>query len=138
MKRVRLKILLVLMLLVSASAMSDNYQGQADFYICSAEFSSGYDYKNGRWIRDRFIPDDKYKIEKDENDKWTVYEFETEAEYMDCNQTSDGILQCDIEGDFIMNFKTMKFSVTSTYSYVHSTRRNRDPAVLTLGKCVEF
>lgn len=138
MKWVRLKILLLLMLLVSASAMSDTQQNQVDFYLCSAEFSSGYDYKNGRWIRDRFIPDDKYKVQHSENDGWSVYEFETEAVYTDCDIISDDIVQCDIEGDFIMNFDTMKFSVTSTYSYVHSKRRNRDPVVLTLGKCVEF
>ena len=130
-------------LLVSNSILSEDHQSQTtqqedNSYLCSAEFSSGYDYKKGRWIRERFIPNDRYKIKKLENNNWSVYEFETEYEHMDCGPILDEVLQCNIEGEFTMNFKTMKFAVTSTSSYVHSTRRNRDPVVLTLGSCVKL
>lgn len=106
-------------------------------YLCSAEFSSGYDFKNGRWLRQRYTPNDKYKV-KPQDDGWTVYAYQEDYEYDECNPASEEILQCNIEADFMMNFKTLKFSVTSTSSYVHSNRRNRDPVVLTLGTCVEI
>ena len=131
------------MLLASNSILSESPQDQTTqqndiAYLCSAEFSSGYDYKRDRWIRERFRPNDRYRIRKLENNNWSVYELETEYEHMDCDPILDEVLRCDIKGDFTMNFQTMKFSVTSTASYVHSTRRNRDPVVLTLGSCVEF
>jgi hypothetical protein len=107
-------------------------------YLCSAEFSSGYDYKNGRWLRERYMPNDKYKIKPQEDDSWTVYAYQEDYEFDECSPVSDGILKCNIEADFMMNFETLKFSVTSTSSYVHSKRRNRDPVVLTLGTCVEI
>lgn len=107
-------------------------------YLCSAEFSSGYDYKNGRWLRERYMPNDKYKIKPQEDGGWTVYAYQEDYEFDGCRPVSDGILNCDIEADFMMNFETLKFSVTSTSSYVHSKRRNRDPVVLTLGTCVEI
>ena len=107
-------------------------------YLCSAEFSSGYDYKNGRWLRQRYMPNDKYKIKPQEDGSWTVYAYQDDYEFDECSPVSDGILQCNIEADFMMNFDTLKFSVTSTSSYVHSKRRNRDPVVLTLGTCLEI
>ena len=106
-------------------------------YLCSAEFSSGYEYKNGRWLRERFTPNDKYKI-KPKGDSWTVYAYQEDYEYDECAPLSGNVLQCNIEADFIMDLGTLKFSVTSTSSYVHSKRRNRDPVVLILGTCVEI
>ena len=143
MKAAIIKFTLVSLLLFSGSILSEddrNETAQAGHtsYICSAEFSSGYEFKNGRWVRDRFIPDDKYKIIKSGDENWTVYEFETEIEYKDCSPIIDEIFRCNLEGEFILNFQTMKFSLTSTASYVHSTRRNRDPVVLTLGTCVKI
>ncbi len=143
MKTASIKFILISLLLFSGSAFSEdrqneNTQTRHGSYLCSAEFSSGYEFKNGRWVRDRFIPDDKFKIEKTGNGDWSVYEFETEFEHQDCGPIEDGIIKCNVEGEFTLDFETMKFSLTSTASYVHSTRRNRDPVVLTLGTCVKL
>ena len=137
MKRLQAKIVLAAMLCVSTGVHSDDHSDHRS-YLCSAEFSSGYDYKKGRWIRERFTPDDRFKIEKSDQLEWSVYDFETEFKYSECGSIVDDVLRCDIDGDFTMNFKTMKFSITSTSSYVDSTRRIRDPVVLTLGSCVKF
>lgn len=104
-------------------------------YLCSTEESSGYDYKNGRWIRERFTPDATYLV-KVKDTKWSVYEYDTEYEHETCEPSSDGILTCNTEGNFIMNINTMKFSMTNTAPYVHSSRKNRDSVVLILGSCV--
>lgn len=143
MEVVSIKFALASLLLFSSSVLAEGHQNETaqtrdTSYLCSAEFSSGYEFKNGRWSRDRFRPDDTYKLKKLEDKNWSIYEFETEYEYKDCGPILDGVLKCNIEGEFTLNFETMKFSVTSTASYVHSTRRNRDPVVLTLGTCVKI
>ncbi len=106
-------------------------------YLCSTEESSGYDYKNGRWIRERFTPDATFLV-KLKDSKWSVHEYESEYTHESCEPVIDGILACKVNGDFIMNLKTMKFSVTNTAPYVHSTRKNRDSVVLILGSCVSM
>jgi hypothetical protein len=106
-------------------------------YLCSTEESSGYDYKNGRWIRERFTPDATYLV-KLKDASWSVYEYETEYEHESCEPLSEGVLRCTVSGDFIINTKTMKFSVTNTAPYIHSTRKNRDSVVLILGSCVSM
>ena len=106
-------------------------------YICSAEFSSGYEFKNSRWLRERFRSDARYQVQRS-NNVWNIYEFDEEYEYENCGSVEDSLLNCDIDGEFIMDLNTMKFSFTSTDSYVRSTRRSRDPVVLTLGTCVEM
>jgi len=106
-------------------------------YLCSAVESTGYDYKNGRWLRERFRPDARFQVKQNDS-VWSVYEYETEYEHTTCEDPSDQVLKCTVNGDFIMDMKTMKFSVTDTAPYVHSTRRNRDSVVLTLGTCVSM
>ena len=143
MKAAIIKLIIVLLLLFSGGILSEGGQNETaqtrhGAYICSAEFSSGYELKNSRWVRDRFRPDDKYKIIKAGEEDWIVYEFETELEHKDCGPIIDEVMKCNVDGEFTLNFKTMKFSLTSTASYVHSTRRNRDPVVLTLGTCVKI
>ena len=123
---------------------SDDEQELADrtvvaTYLCTAEYSSGYELKNGRWLRERFMPNDKYKVKLYEGNGSSVYAYADDYEYTDCEHNKEeDILQCNVEADFIMNFDTMKFSATTTWSYVHSKRRNRDPVVLTLGTCVKI
>lgn len=143
MNAVSIKFVLASLLLFSNIILAEDRENEATqtkdtSYLCSAEYSSGYEFNNGRWSRDRFRADDKYKIKKLEDNNWSVYEFETEYEHMDCDPIVDEVLKCNIEGEFTMNFQTMKFSLTSTGSYVHSKRRNRDPVVLTLGTCVKI
>ena len=142
MKNIYLYIVVAACIVVYAKALADQHQNlvlEADeYFLCSAEYSTGYELKNSRWIRERFIPSDKYKVAVQDEDNWTVYSFTDDYEYTDCELASDGILQCNIEAEFTMNFETLKFSVTSTSSYVHSKRRNRDPVVLMLGTCVKI
>ncbi len=107
----------------------------AKTYLCSTDESSGYDYKNSRWIRERFTPDATYLV-KLKNAQWSVYEYDTEYEYESCEPLLDGVFSCKTSGDFIMNLNTMKFSVTNTAPYIHNTRKNRDSVVLILGSCV--
>jgi hypothetical protein len=126
-------ILISILLLLSTTTLL----AEDKTYLCDAEESSGYDYKNGRWVRDRFTPDDSYLVKLKET-KWSVYEFEVEYEHDSCEPVSEGVLKCSIRGDFTMNMKTMKFSVTDTAPYVNSTRKNRDSVVLTLGTCVSM
>ncbi len=104
-------------------------------YLCSAVESTGYDYTNGRWLRERFRPDARFQVKQNDS-VWSIYEYETENEHTTCVESPDQVLKCAINGDFIMDMKTMKFSVTDTAPYVHSTRKNRDSVVLTLGTCV--
>ena len=134
--KILLTVLLVFFSFVHAEEQLDNAVPLEDMaYICSAEFSSGYDYKNGRWLRERFVPNDKFKVMRKDS-VWSIYEFEIEYEHTDCGALVDNILRCTAGGEFIVDIKTMKFSVTQTAPYVHSTRRSRDSVVLTLGTCV--
>ena len=128
----------VILLILSFLLFSNTLLAAEVSYLCSAELSSGYEYNNGRWSRDRFRPDDKYKIQQLEDNQWSLYEYKTDLEYTDCKLIEAQILECEAEGVFAFNLKTMKFSFTSTASYVHSTRRNRDPIILTLGTCLEL
>jgi len=136
-----MKLILICLLLFSSTITAEDIaQGNSTTiidktYLCSTDESSGYDYKSGRWIRERFTPDTNYLVKFKDN-KWSVYEYESEYEHESCEPLSDGILTCEISGDFIMNIKTMKFSVTNTAPFVHSTRKNRDSVVLILGSCV--
>lgn len=104
-------------------------------YLCTAEEATGYDYIDGRWLRERFRPDSKYQI-KYSDSSWSVYEYQTEIDTDLCELTSKQVLRCDMNGEFVMNFSTLKFSVTNTAPYVHSTRRNRDSVTLILGACL--
>ncbi len=106
-------------------------------YICSAEEATGYDYTNGRWLRERFRPDAKYQV-KYSDSAWSVYEYQTESESDICELMDEDVLKCEINGEFIMNFSTLKFSVTNTAPYVHSTRRNRESVILVLGECLSM
>ncbi len=128
-----MKYILILSLLLSTTTLL----AEDETYLCEAEESSGYDYKKGRWIRESFTPDDTYLV-KLKGTEWSVYEFEAEYEHDSCEPVSEGVLKCSIGGDFTMNMETMKFSVTDTAPYVHSTRRNRDSVVLNLGTCVSM
>lgn len=136
-----MKLILIFLLLFSAVIIAedtslDNAIAIADKrYLCSTEESSGYDYKNGRWIRERFTPDANYLV-KVKDSKWSVYEYETEYEHTSCEPLTEEILRCQVTGDFTININTMKFSVTNTAPYVHSKRKNRDSVVLILGTCV--
>ncbi len=139
-----MKFILVFLLLFSSTISAENSLHENSTaiedktYLCSTEESSGYDYKNGRWIRERFTPDATYLV-KLKDTKWSVYEYEVEYEHESCEPLSDdGILTCKTSGDFIVNIKTMKFSVTNTAPYMHSTRKNRDSVVLILGSCVSM
>jgi hypothetical protein len=142
-KKPVLYIVLVACVAGSAQVLSERPQNQAGQdqhgqFLCTAEYSTGYELKNGRWLRERFMPNDKYKVTMQQDGQWTVYAFMDDYKYTECEPVSEGVLQCNIEADFTMNFETMKFSVTSTSSYVHSKRRNRSPVVLTLGTCVKL
>lgn len=126
-------ILITILLLLSTTTLL----AEDKTYLCDAEESSGYDYKNGRWARDRFAPDDSYLV-KLKGTAWSVYEYEAEYEHASCEPVSEGLLKCSIGGDFTMNMETMKFSVTDITPYVNSIRKNRDSVVLTLGTCVSM
>ena len=138
-----MKLILIFSLIFSTSAIAeDTFDKNSKLledktYLCATEETSGYDYKNGRWIRERFTPDARFLI-KYKATKWSVYEYETELEYETCEPPTDGTLTCKTSGDFIMNINTMKFSVTNTAPYVHNTRKNRDSVVLILGTCVSM
>ena len=133
-----MKFILIFLLLYSITISAEETTSIKDeSYLCSTEESSGYDYKNSRWIRERFTPDANYLV-KFKDTKWSVYEYEAEYEHESCEPLSDNILKCETNGDFIMNLKTMKFSVTNTAPYVHNTRKNRDSVVLILGTCVSM
>ncbi|MDW3094093.1 MAG: hypothetical protein R8G33_00300 [Gammaproteobacteria bacterium] len=136
-----MKLILIILLLFSSTISAEDTAQESPAvikdktYLCSTEESSGYDYKNGRWIRERFTPDATYLV-KLKGTKWSVYEYDTEYEHETCAPMLDKILACNTNGDFIMNIDTMKFSVTNTAPYVHSSRKNRDSVVLILGSCV--
>lgn len=123
-------------LLISPIAFPISY-AESQSFLCSAEESTGYDYTNGRWLRERFRPDARYMVKNDDS-KWSVYEYDIEYEHTACELADEQVVHCDASGDFILNIKTMKFSVTNTEPYVHSETRNRDSVVLTLGACVSM
>jgi len=124
-----MKYILVLLLLSTATLHAEDKT-----YLCATEFSSGYDYKNGRWIRERFTPDARYLV-KLKGVEWSVYEYAVKYEHTSCEPVTEEVLKCSVEGDFTMDMETMKFSVTNTTPYVHSTSKNRDSVALTLGTC---
>jgi len=136
-----MKLILILLLIFSTAILAEDTLDNNSTpikdktYLCSTEESSGYDYKNGRWIRERFTPDATYLV-KVKNGSWSVYEYETEYEHQSCAPLKEEVLRCEANGDFIFNTKTMKFSATNTAPYVHSTRKNRDSVTLILGSCV--
>lgn len=130
-------LLITITVIVVALNMYSISHAEQQSYLCSAEESTGYDYTNGRWLRERFRSDARYMVKNDDS-AWTVYEYDIEYEHTSCEDIVEQVLNCQVSGDFIMNMDTMKFSVTNTDSYVHSTRRNRDSVVLTLGVCVEM
>ena len=130
-------ILIFLLLLSSTLTANDTTFIEDKTYLCTTEESSGYDYKNGRWIRERFTPDANYLV-KVKDAKWSVYEYDTEYEHETCDPLLADIVSCETNGDFIMDIVTHKFSVTNTSSFVHSTRKNRDSVVLILGSCVSM
>lgn len=136
-----MKYILIILLLFSSAINAEDTADQSSAeikektFLCSTEESSGYDYKNGRWIRERFTPDADYLV-KLKDTKWSVYEYDTEFEHETCEPLLDKKLSCNTNGNFIMNMNTMKFSVTNTAPYVNSTRKNRDSVVLILGSCV--
>ena len=136
-----MKLILATLLLFSSAISAESTADESSTviedktFLCSTEESSGYDYKNGRWIRERFTPDATYLV-KLKDTKWSVYEYDAEYEHETCEPLLDKILTCRTNGDFIMNMKTLNFSVTNTAPYVHSSRKNRDSVVLVLGSCV--
>ena len=131
-----MKFILIFLLLLSSTLIANDTTTIEDkTYLCTTDESSGYDYKNGRWIRERFTPDANYLV-KVKDAKWSVYEYDTEYEHETCDPLLAEILTCKTNGDFIMDTKTMKFSVTNTAPFVHTTRKNRDSVVLILGSCV--
>ena len=135
--KVNLAFLLVFFITANWVAASDKVTDENNTFICSAEFSSGYELKNGRWLRERFRSDQRYQV-KQNNENWSIYLFQQEYEYENCGSIEDNIVNCHIDGDFVMDLATMKFSFTTTMSYVSDTRRNRDPVILTLGTCVKM
>lgn len=136
MKFILIFLLLFSSIIIAEDAPLENSAALEDrTYLCSTEESSGYDYKNGRWIRERFTPDATYLV-KLKNSEWSVYEYEIKYEHKTCEPLLEEVLSCITSGDFTMNINTMKFSVTNTASYVHSIRKNRDSVVLILGSCV--
>ena len=128
---------IILSVIISALLLFPALHAKQQSFLCSAEESTGYDYTNGRWLRERFRPDARYLV-KQHDANWTVYEYEIEHEHTQCTQESPAIIRCSVSGDFILNIDTEKFSVTNTESYVHSTKRNRDAVILTLGTCVSM
>ena len=126
-----------IIVIISVMLCSQSLHAQQQSFVCSAEESTGYDYTNGRWLRERFRPDSRYLVKQNGTD-WTVYEYEIEHEHTLCTQESSAVIRCEVSGDFILNIETEKFSVTNTESYVHSTKRNRDAVILTLGTCVSM
>tara|TARA_R110002096_G_scaffold307865_4_gene502583 strand:+ start:732 stop:1148 length:417 start_codon:yes stop_codon:yes gene_type:complete len=138
MKFIPVLLLLLSHALLAEDAANENSPAPVDkTYLCSTEESSGYDYKNGRWIRERFTPDATFLV-KYKSGKWSVYEYQDEYEYDSCETPSEDVLNCKASGDFIFNMSTMKFSLTNTEPYVHSTRKNRNSVVVTLGSCVSM
>ncbi len=127
-------LIIVSTIYIALNAFSTAY-AEPRSYLCSAEESTGYDYTNGRWLRERFRSDARYMV-KENDSAWTVYEYDIEFEHVTCEAIVEQVLNCRVSGDFVMNMNTMKFSVTNTDSYIHSTRKNRDSVVLTLGSCV--
>ncbi len=138
MKFILIFLLLFSPIIIAEDVTLDNTSATEDkTYLCSTEESSGYDYKNGRWIRERFTPNATYLV-KFKNAKWSVYEYQVKYEHETCEPLLEDVLNCKTNGDFTMNTSTMKFSVTNTAPFVHSTRQNRDPVVLILGACVSM
>ncbi len=131
----KLHLLLVTLVFVLTLGNSPSAFADQQSYLCSAEESTGYDYTNGRWLRERFRADARYLVKLNDA-SWTVYDYDLELEHTSCSTLQENVLNCDLGGNFIMDINTMKFSITDTRSYVHSTRRNRDSVVLTLGACV--
>lgn len=116
-------------------------------YLCVAEQSTGFSFKNGSWQSTGFKADDKYVIKPVSaeftktmpNAKWIVVPLGDVAPMSVCGEFNEnGWLQsCGGFVQFSFNRKTLKFLSAYMIGYVYTEdgKENANTPSLTIGKC---